>query len=233
MIWHYYYIVISIRLLHWLPWAPCKPTACQCEVKGGDNNQTWVDCMHGWVCACPQECCCFTDSCCYRSLKTTGAKQKAHSSTSLSSDTATTTTTPPSTAASPTAVPKPSSTAAFSISDTATAATSISDTATAATYTSDTATAASFISGTATAAASVPSPSTAAATTATIITPGLLTAAPTDSRWAQAVCAWCWRVSTHPVYEWLVSFVGCLTSQQHASVSQGQICSIWHAATLR
>ena len=28
-------------------------------------------------------------------------------------------------------------------------------------------------------------------------------------------------------------FVGCLTSQQHASVSQGPICSNLHAAALR
>ena len=31
----------------------------------------------------------------------------------------------------------------------------------------------------------------------------------------------------------MLSFVGCLTSQQHASVSQGRICSILCAATLR
>ena len=31
--------------------------------------------------------------------------------------------------------------------------------------------------------------------------------------------ALCWRVA------WVYWFVGCLTSQQHASVSQGRICS--------
>ena len=31
----------------------------------------------------------------------------------------------------------------------------------------------------------------------------------------------------------LCLFIGCLTSQQHASVSQGRICSILRAATLR
>ena len=45
----------------------------------------------------------------------------------------------------------------------------------------------------------------------------------------------CWPLCSMAVSSlvFVCLMVGCLTSQQHASVSQGRICSIFHAATLR
>ena len=51
---------------------------------------------------------------------------------------------------------------------------------------------------------------------------------PTESNWPGVS-----RLCLHDVASLMLLLVGCLTSQQHASVSQGRICSITRVATLR